>query len=45
MAGRTGNKTVKMINMQIVKLIPEQNILVVKGSVPGPKGSYIIVEK
>lgn len=45
MAGRTGNKTVKMINLQIVKLIPEQNILVVKGSVPGPKGSYIIVEK
>ena len=45
MAGRTGNKTVKMLNMQIVKLIPEQNILVVKGSVPGPKGSYIIVEK
>lgn len=45
MAGRTGNKTVKMLNLQIVKLIPEQNILVVKGSVPGPKGSYIIVEK
>lgn len=45
MAGRTGNKTVKILNMQIVKLIPEQNILVVKGSVPGPKGSYIIVEK
>lgn len=45
MAGRTGNKTVKVINMQIIKIIPEQNILVVKGSVPGPKGSYIIVEK
>ncbi|MGQ9846110.1 MAG: 50S ribosomal protein L3 [Bacteroidales bacterium] len=45
MAGRTGNKRVKILNLQIVKLIPEQNILVVKGSVPGPKGSYIIVEK
>jgi large subunit ribosomal protein L3 len=45
MAGRTGNKKVKIINMEIIKLFPEQNILVVKGSVPGPKGSYIIVEK
>lgn len=45
MAGRTGNKTVKMLNMEIVKNLPEQNIIIVKGSVPGPKGSYIIVEK
>lgn len=45
MAGRTGNKRVKVINLQVIKVIPEQNILVVKGSVPGPKGSYIIVEK
>lgn len=45
MAGQTGSKTVKQINLEIVKLIAEQNILVVKGSVPGPNGSYIIVEK
>ncbi len=45
MAGRTGNKRVKIINLQVIKVIPEQNILVVKGSVAGPKGSYIIVEK
>jgi len=45
MAGRMGNKKIKIINMEIVQLFPEQNILVVKGSVPGPKGSYIIVEK
>lgn len=45
MAGRTGNKKVKILNMEIVQLFPEQNLLVVKGSVPGPKGSYIIVEK
>lgn len=44
MAGQTGNKTVKIINLEIVKNIPEQNILVVKGSIPGSKGSYVIVE-
>lgn len=45
MAGRMGGKTTKVINLQVVKLIPENNLLVVKGSVPGPKGSYVIVEK
>jgi large subunit ribosomal protein L3 len=45
MAGRTGNQRRKMINLQIMKLIPEQNLVVVKGSVPGPKGSYLILER
>lgn len=45
MAGRTGGERVKMINLQILKVIPEKNILIVKGSVPGSKGSYLIVEK
>jgi len=45
MAGRTGNDRVKIINLKVMKLIPENNLLVVKGSVPGPKGSYLIVEK
>ena len=45
MAGRMGGKTTKIINLRVVKLIPENNLLVVKGSVPGPKGSYLIVEK
>ncbi len=45
MAGRTGNKRNKMINLQIMKLIPEKNLVVVKGSVPGPKGSYLILER
>ena len=45
MAGRTGGERVKMINLQVLKVIPEKNILIVKGSVPGSKGSYIIVEK
>lgn len=45
MAGRTGNARRKMINLQIMKLIPEKNLVVVKGSVPGPKGSYLILER
>lgn len=45
MAGRMGGNRVKNINLQVVKLIPEKNIIVVKGSVPGPKGSYIIIER
>ncbi len=45
MAGRTGNSKVKMINLRVVKLIPEENLLVVAGAVPGSKGSYLIIEK
>jgi large subunit ribosomal protein L3 len=45
MAGRTGNKKVKVINLKIVKIIPEDNLLLVKGAVPGYKGSYLIIEK
>jgi large subunit ribosomal protein L3 len=45
MAGRTGGDRVKVQNLEVVKVYPEQNILVVKGSVPGAKGSFVIVEK
>jgi len=45
MAGRMGGQKVKMINLQIVKLVPEKNLVVVKGSVPGPNGSYLIIER
>ncbi len=45
MAGHTGNKRVKILNLRVMKLITESNLLVVKGSVPGPKGSYVIIEK
>ncbi|MFN4233997.1 MAG: 50S ribosomal protein L3 [Bacteroidia bacterium] len=45
MAGRTGGKRVKIQNLQVVKVMPEQNLLVVKGAVPGAKGSYVIIEK
>ena len=43
MAGHMGNERVKVFNLKVVKVIPEHNLLVVKGSVPGAKGSYVIV--
>jgi len=45
MAGQMGNTRVKMINLQVVKIVPEKNLIVVKGSIPGPNGSYVIVER
>lgn len=45
MAGRTGGDTIKIENLQVVKVLAEKNILVVSGSVPGAKGSYVIIEK
>lgn len=45
MAGRTGGNRIKVLNLEIVKVIPEENVLLLKGAVPGTKGSYIIIEK
>lgn len=45
MAGHTGNRKTKSISMRIMKLMPEDNILIVKGAVPGPKGGYVIILK
>jgi len=45
MAGQTGNKKVKLINLRVIKVIKENNLLVVKGSVPGANGSYLIIQK
>jgi large subunit ribosomal protein L3 len=45
MAGRTGGNKVKVINLRVIKVMPEKNLLLVKGSVPGHKGSYLIIEK
>ena len=45
MAGRTGGTRVKMINLKIMKLIPEKNLVIVKGAVPGHIGSYLILER
>jgi large subunit ribosomal protein L3 len=43
--GHMGAERVKIQNLEVVKVMPEQNILVIKGAVPGHIGSYVIVEK
>ncbi|MFN7911889.1 MAG: 50S ribosomal protein L3 [Bacteroidota bacterium] len=45
MAGRTGRNRKKIQNLQIVKVMPEKNVILIKGSVPGAKGSYVVIEK
>lgn len=45
MAGQMGNARVKETNLMVMKIFPEKNLLLVKGAVPGPKNSYVIVEK
>ncbi len=45
MAGRMGGDMVMSISMKVMKLMAESNILIVKGSVPGPKGGYVIITK
>jgi large subunit ribosomal protein L3 len=45
MAGRMGNKKVMAISLRVIKLMPEDNLIIVKGSVPGPKGGYVIITK
>ena len=44
MAGHMGNARVTVINLEVIKVMPENNLIVVKGSVPGAKGSYVIME-
>ncbi len=44
MGGHMGNERVKVFNLEVVKVIPENNLLVIKGSVPGAKGSYVALE-
>lgn len=45
MAGQTGNHRVKMINLKVLKIIPDKNLILVKGAVPGANGSYVIIER
>ncbi len=45
MGGRMGGDKVKVINLRVVKIIPGENLLLLKGSVPGANGSYLIIEK
>lgn len=45
MAGRTGGKRIKTKNLKVVKILSEKNLLLIKGAIPGHKGSYVIIEK
>jgi len=45
MGGQTGDKKVKILNLRVMKIVPENNLLILKGSVPGSNGSYLIIEK
>ena len=45
MAGQMGNHRVTAINLRILRVIPESNLLLVKGSVPGARGAYLIINK
>ena len=45
MAGQMGNERVTVQNLEVIKVMPEHNLLLVKGSVPGAKGSILLIEK
>ena len=45
MAGQMGNSKVTVQNLKVLKVIPEKNLLVLKGAVPGHKNSFIIIRK
>lgn len=45
MAGRTGGSRVKILNLKVMKIYPEKNLLLVSGSIPGAKNSFVILEK
>ena len=45
MGGRMGGDRITVENLEVLKVIPENNLLLVKGSIPGTKGSYVIIEK
>jgi large subunit ribosomal protein L3 len=45
MGGRTGGKKVTTIGLQVVKIFAEENLLLIKGAVPGHKGAFVIVKK
>ena len=45
MGGQLGNERVTVQNLQVIKVMPEHNLLLLKGSVPGAKGSILLIEK
>ena len=45
MAGRTGGKRIKVKNLEVLKIFPDKNLILVKGAIPGHNGSIVILEK
>jgi large subunit ribosomal protein L3 len=45
MAGQKGDNRIKVLNLRIVKIVPEKNLILVSGSVPGARNSYVVLEK
>ncbi len=45
MGGRDGGKTVKALNLEVVKILPEKHLILVKGAVPGANGGFVTVTK
>ncbi|MEL6412854.1 MAG: 50S ribosomal protein L3 [Bacteroidota bacterium] len=45
MAGQTGGQRVKIANLRILKIVPEHNLIIINGSVPGPNNAHIILAK
>lgn len=45
MAGQMGGKQVKTGNLRVVRILPERNVILIRGAVPGHKGSFVILEK
>ena len=45
MAGRMGGEQVTVLNLRVIKVLPEKNLLVLKGCVPGHKNAYVTIEK
>ncbi len=45
MAGRMGGKRITTENLEVIKIFPEKNLILIKGAVPGHKGAFVIIEK
>ncbi len=45
MAGRMGGQRTKVANLEVIKVFPEKNLILIKGAIPGHKGAFVIIEK
>ena len=45
MAGQHGNARITVQNLMVAKVLPEQNLLLIRGAVPGPNGGYLVIRK